>query len=144
LYLKYDSLYSNYERSQGGIFSNIRMRFLDSTSSTTMTLVFKSEDPKQDGRLNHISFFTDSAEDMRVYLASNGIKVPEKIDSGQLKNLNFNVSDPDGHTVEFVQYLPESWTRREQGKYIPDARISKHRRWQARGFVHRSTAPPPR
>jgi catechol 2,3-dioxygenase-like lactoylglutathione lyase family enzyme len=85
-----------------------------------------AEEPKQDGRLNHISFFTESAEDMRTYLASHGIKVPEKAGSGQLKNSNFNVTDPDGHTVEFVQYLPESWTRREQGKYMPVGRISTH------------------
>ena len=29
-----------------------------------------AESPRQDGRLNHISFLTDSAEGMRVYLAS--------------------------------------------------------------------------
>src|SRR5215469_11753208 len=33
-----------------------------------------AENPKQDGHLNHISFFTDSAEVMRAYLASQGIK----------------------------------------------------------------------
>src|SRR5437667_12181519 len=38
-----------------------------------------AEDPKQDGHLNHISFFTDSAGDMRAYLAAKGVKVPEKV-----------------------------------------------------------------
>src|SRR5712664_3858777 len=48
-----------------------------------------AESPKQDGHLNHISFFTDSAEDMRVYLASRGVKVPDKIGKGRIGNLNF-------------------------------------------------------
>jgi lactoylglutathione lyase len=85
-----------------------------------------AEPPKKDGQLNHISFFTDSAEAMHAYLASRGVKVPDKVGSGQLKNLNFNITDPDGHTVEIVQYQPESWTRREKGRYMPDARISAH------------------
>jgi catechol 2,3-dioxygenase-like lactoylglutathione lyase family enzyme len=85
-----------------------------------------AEAPKQDGHLNHISFFTDSAEAMRAYLASNGVKVPEKVGQGKIGNSNFNITDPDGHTVEIVQYEPDSWTRREKGKYLPSARISTH------------------
>jgi lactoylglutathione lyase len=87
-----------------------------------------AEPPKQDGHLNHISFFTDSAEGMRHYLASKGVKVPEKVGKGKIGNLNFNITDPDGHTVEIVQYEPESWTRREQGRHIPETRISSHMR----------------
>jgi len=82
--------------------------------------------PKQDGQLNHISFFTDSAEALRAYLASRDIKVPEKVGKGQIGNSNFNVTDPDGHTVEIVQYEPGSWTRRETGKYLPETRIAGH------------------
>ena len=63
-----------------------------------------AEDPKQDGHLNHISFFTDSAGDMRAYLAAKGVKVPEKVGKGKIGNSNFNITDPDGHTVEIVQY----------------------------------------
>ena len=85
-----------------------------------------AESPRQDGRLNHISFLTDSAEGMRVYLASRGVKVPDKVGQGRIGNLNFNVVDPDGHTVEIVQYQPDSWTTRERGKFIPDTRISTH------------------
>ena len=29
-------------------------------------------------------------------------------------------------TVEIVQYEPDSWTRRADGKYLPDTRISAH------------------
>jgi len=85
-----------------------------------------AENPRQDGHLNHISFFTDSAQKMRDYLASSGVKVPDKVGKGQIGNSNFNIVDPDGHTVEIVQYEPDSWTRREKGKFIPDTRISTH------------------
>ncbi len=85
-----------------------------------------AEAPKQDGRLNHISFFTDSAEAMRTYLGSQGVKVPEKVGKGKIGNSNFSITDPDGHTVEIVQYEADSWTRREKGKYLPSTRISTH------------------
>lgn len=83
-----------------------------------------AETPKQDGRLNHISFFTDSAQGMLEYLASRGVKVPDQVGKGRIGNLNFNIVDPDGHTVEIVQYEPNSWTLREKGKFMADTRIS--------------------
>ena len=86
--------------------------------------LFNEPPAHHDGQLNHISFQTDDAEAMRVYLASKGVKVPAKIGVGQIKNLNFNINDPDGHTVEIVQYAADGWTRREKGKFLPDTRIS--------------------
>jgi lactoylglutathione lyase len=83
-----------------------------------------TESPGQDGHLSHVSFLTDSAPRMRDYLASSGIKVPDKVGKGRIGNLNFNIVDPDGHTVEIVQYEPDSWTIREKGKFVPDTRIS--------------------
>jgi catechol 2,3-dioxygenase-like lactoylglutathione lyase family enzyme len=83
-----------------------------------------AESPRQEGHLSHISFFTDSAQGMRDYLASRGVKVPDKVGKGRIGNLNFNIIDPDGHTVEIVQYEPDSWTVREKGKFLPDTRIS--------------------
>ena len=75
-------------------------------------------------RLNHISFETTDAAGMRDYLASKNVKVPDTVGKGRIGNLNFNISDADGHTVEIVQYAPDGWTLREQGKYLPDTRIS--------------------
>lgn len=83
-----------------------------------------AEQPKDDGQLNHISFYTDDAKAMRDYLAARGVKVPEKVGKGQTGNLNFNINDPDGHTVEIVEYQPESWTAREKGKFLPETRVS--------------------
>ncbi len=75
-------------------------------------------------RLNHISLEVDDAEAMRAYLAARGIKAPEKVGKGRIRNSNFNVKDPDGHTVEIVQYEPDGWSAREKGKHMSDDRAS--------------------
>ena len=85
--------------------------------------LFPERQPDSD-RLNHISIETNDAEATRSYLASKGIKTPATVGKGRIGNANFNVTDPDGHTVEIVQYLPEGWSRREQGKFMSDRRIS--------------------
>src|SRR5947209_2925116 len=86
--------------------------------------LFPETAPKTD-RLNHISIQTDNAEAMRKYLDSRGIPVPKSVPKGRIGNSNFNIKDPDGHTIEIVQYEPDGWTVREQGKHMTDARISK-------------------
>ncbi|HEX4227785.1 MAG TPA: VOC family protein [Bryobacteraceae bacterium] len=75
-------------------------------------------------RLSHIALQTSDAEAMRLYLASKGIKVPAKVPVGRIGNANFMIRDPEGHNVEIVQYLPDSWTVKAKGKYLPDTRIS--------------------
>jgi len=75
-------------------------------------------------RLNHISIETADAEAMRQYLGSRGIKVPDKVPKGRIGNSNFNVTDPDGHTIEIVQYESGSWTARERNKHVSPTRIS--------------------
>ncbi len=82
------------------------------------------KDPKQD-RLSHISFETTDAEQMRAYLASRGVKVPEKLEPRLDGNRGFDVTDPDGHDVEFVQYMAGSLHSRNFGKFLPDTRISQ-------------------
>jgi lactoylglutathione lyase len=76
------------------------------------------------GRLHQVSFYVDNAEALRVYLAAKGIQVPERVPKGRIGNSNFSIKDLDGHTVEFVQYEPGGWTRREKGKFLPATRVS--------------------
>lgn len=77
-------------------------------------------------RLHQLAYRVDDAEAMRAHLAAKGFKVPKSVGTGQIKNLGFTVRDPSGYTIEFVQYTPEGWTRRDQGKFLPDTRISEH------------------
>jgi lactoylglutathione lyase len=75
-------------------------------------------------RLYHIALETDDAEAMRLYLRSRGVKVPDKLPVGRIGNANFFITDPDGHTVEIVQYLPDGWTARDKGKHLSPMRLS--------------------
>jgi catechol 2,3-dioxygenase-like lactoylglutathione lyase family enzyme len=74
-------------------------------------------------RLNHIALEVEDAEAMRAYLASRGVQVPNKVPVGKIGNANFNITDPDGHTVEIVQYLPDGWSMRQKGNNMPGSRI---------------------
>jgi lactoylglutathione lyase len=85
-----------------------------------------NEDPKDDGRLSHISIYTDDAGRMRDYLASRGVAVPAAVPKGRTGNKNFNIKDPDGHTVEVMEYQADSWTAREAGRFMPATRVSDH------------------
>jgi catechol 2,3-dioxygenase-like lactoylglutathione lyase family enzyme len=40
-------------------------------------------------------------------------------------NKNFTIKDPNGNGVEIVQYMPDGWTRRENGRYLPDTRVAR-------------------
>jgi lactoylglutathione lyase len=77
-------------------------------------------------RLHHLAFQTDDAERLRVYLASRAVRVPDRVPKGRIGNLNFNITDPDGHTLEIVEYAPAGWSMREKGKFMPSNRISRH------------------
>jgi lactoylglutathione lyase len=86
-----------------------------------------NEADRGEGQLNHISFYTDSADRMYAYLKSKGIEVMGdngSVGKGQTGNKNFNVKDPDGHIVEVVEYMQDSWTGQRYGKNMPDTRIS--------------------
>src|SRR5437667_12816857 len=57
--------------------------------------IFNEKD-RGEGQLNHISFYTDSADGMYTYLKSKGIEVmgdKGSVQKGQTKNKNFNVKD---------------------------------------------------
>jgi len=87
--------------------------------------MFPSLASETEDRLSHIAFETTDAQRLRDYLASNGVKVPATLHPGLDGNISFNVKDPDGHTVELVEYMPGSLHSRNFGKFLPDTRISQ-------------------
>jgi catechol 2,3-dioxygenase-like lactoylglutathione lyase family enzyme len=78
-----------------------------------------------EGQLNHIALYTDDADRMRDYLAGRGVQVPAAVGRGRTGNKNFTIKDPDGHTVEIVEYQPDSWTAKDAGRHLPATRISE-------------------
>ena len=83
------------------------------------------KDPTQD-RMTHFAFETTDIRALHDYLADKGVKVPPVLKPGLDKNLSFSVKDPEGHRVEFVQYMPGSLHSSYFGKLMPETRISKH------------------
>lgn len=54
-------------------------------------------------RLDHVAFDTADADAMRQYLKSKGVKVPAKVETGGDGSRWFDVTDPEGARVQFVQ-----------------------------------------
>ncbi|MFT3935857.1 MAG: VOC family protein [Chitinophagaceae bacterium] len=73
----------------------------------------------QDERLLGVSFQTTDAAAMLNYLQSKGIKVPLSV-TKKSDAIYFSITDPDGHSVEFIQYNTTAHAQPQQ----PDA-ISK-------------------
>ena len=80
--------------------------------------------PTED-RLSHIAFETTNAQQLRDYLAAHGVQVPATLKPGLDKNLSMMIKDPEGHSVEFVQYMPGSLHSNNFGKFLPATRISQ-------------------
>ncbi len=83
----------------------------------------KSED---DDRLIEIAFETADAKTMREYLAGKGVEVPATVSKGWDGNLSFQVKDPEGHRIAFVQYLTDSIPGKQFGLLMPASRVSEH------------------
>lgn len=57
-------------------------------------------------RLDHIGYITTDAAALRVYLADHRYPVPERIHKGSDGSLWFDVRDPEGNKVQFLQPSP--------------------------------------
>jgi lactoylglutathione lyase len=100
----------------------VQMAFVKINDWQYLELV--NEPNKGEGQLNHLGLYTDDVERMRQYLAGRGVTVPDRVVQNRIGNQKISVVDPDGHTVEIVQYLPESWTGKDTGKHLPATRIA--------------------
>lgn len=54
-------------------------------------------------RLDHLAYMTKNAEGMRAYLKAKGVRVPDEVEKGSDGSAWFDVQDPEGNKVEFVQ-----------------------------------------
>jgi catechol 2,3-dioxygenase-like lactoylglutathione lyase family enzyme len=81
---------------------------------------------ESDDKLIQIGFETKDARKLRDYLASKGVNVPASVGKDPDGNYSFLVKDPEGHNVEFVEYLEGSLQSKYTGKGLSDRRISDH------------------
>jgi len=81
---------------------------------------------ESDDKLIQIGFETADARKLRDYLAAKGVDVPTRVLKDSDGNYSFVVKDPEGHNIEFVEYLKGSLQAKNFGKAISDRRISDH------------------
>lgn len=75
--------------------------------------------------MSHLCFSVSNVEQMRVYLRSKGIDVPAGTGAKtRTGDYAFEIKDPDGTLIEFVESLPSGWEAQAQGKSLPATRIS--------------------
>ncbi|HXB61524.1 MAG TPA: VOC family protein [Acidobacteriaceae bacterium] len=75
--------------------------------------------------MSHLCFTVDNIEQMRAYLRAQGFDVkPGNGTKTRTGDYAFEIKDPDGMLVEFVQSLPGGWEAQAAGKFMPDTRIS--------------------
>ncbi len=71
-----------------------------------------------------LGYRTTNAEALRAHLAESGFD-PQPVHTLADGNLGFEVQDPEGHHIEFVQYVANSRTGRLRGKLLSSRRISE-------------------
>jgi lactoylglutathione lyase len=81
---------------------------------------------ESDDKLIQIGFETKDARRLRDYLASKGIDVPARVSKDSDGNYSFVVKDPEGHSVEFVEYLNGSLQSKNNLRGVSGRRISDH------------------
>ena len=84
------------------------------------------EDPdaKNKTRMVSYSLETDKLEQMRLYLKSKGVKVPDAVSLDGAGNEVILVHDPSGIALEFINYTKNGMHYASKGKYLSDQRIS--------------------
>ena len=85
----------------------------------------EDKEAKRKARLVSVSFETENVEQMRLYLESEGVKVPKETSINGAGNEVILVHDPYGVPIEFIDLKENSLHYKSKGRYLSDRRISK-------------------
>jgi catechol 2,3-dioxygenase-like lactoylglutathione lyase family enzyme len=75
--------------------------------------------PASINRLDHVAYNTANAEAMRKFLGSQGVVVPTMVTKADDQSQYFEVADPEGNRIEFIQPPPHPAP-------VPDNPLSDH------------------
>lgn len=101
----------------------IRIAFIKINDHQHIEL-FNEHPPAGSGYLSHIAFLVSNADQMRLYLNAHGIPAGNSVGKGKTGDRNFEIKDPDGTLVEFVESQPDGMEMSNAGKFLPATRIS--------------------
>ena len=87
--------------------------------------LFTDPPPAPPNQMSHLCFTVDNLAQMRAYLRAKGYAVPAG-NGGKTKagDYAFEIKDPDGTLIEFVQTLRDGQEAQTAGKFQPASRIS--------------------
>lgn len=77
--------------------------------------------------LDHLGLETDNIAAAREHLLAHGVNV-STVGRGRIGDLLLGVKDPDGHTFELTQFMPEGQLLQHQGTNLAPGRVSAHLR----------------
>ncbi len=119
-FLGYDEAYTLTKKDS----NEIRIAFIKINDHQHIEL-FNEPPATVHDMLSHICFTVDNIEQMRRYLRSKGFDVkPGNGAKTRTGDYAFEIKDPDGLLVEFVQSLPTGMEMKSAGKFLPPTRIS--------------------
>ena len=119
-FLGYDEMYTLPKKDS----SDVRIAFIKINDLQHIEL-FNEPPPMPHNMLSHICFTVDDIEKMRAFLRSKGYDVkPGNGTKTKVGDYAFEIKDPNGLLIEFVQRLPTGKEMQDAGKLLPETRIS--------------------
>jgi lactoylglutathione lyase len=119
-FLGYDEMYTLPKKDS----SEVRIAFIKINDLQHIEL-FNEEPPMPHNMLSHLCFTVDDIEKMRAFLRSKGYDVkPGNGAKTKVGDYAFEIKDPNGLLIEFVQRLPTGKEMQSVGKFMPETRIS--------------------
>jgi len=119
-FLGYDESYSLTKKDS----QDVRIAFIKINDHQHIEL-FNEPPTNPPNMMSHLCLTVDDIEAMRTYLRSKGFDVkPGNGGKTRTGDYAFEIKDPDGMLVEFVQSLPDGLEMKAAGKFAPDTRIS--------------------
>jgi lactoylglutathione lyase len=104
--------------------SGVRIAFIKINDRQHIEL-FNEPPPVPHNMMSHLCFTVDDIEQMRTYLRSQGFDTkPGHAEKTRTGDYAFEIKDPEGTLVEFVQTLPTGREARAAGKFLPASRIA--------------------
>ncbi len=85
--------------------------------------VYPQTDPSQPLGLMHVCYEADDLKGLNKLYGQHGLK-PTPVATATAGNLLFSLHDPDGNTIEFTQYMPESRQMLDRGSHLGVQRVS--------------------
>jgi lactoylglutathione lyase len=119
-FLGYDETYTLPKKDS----NDVRIAFIKINDIQHIEL-FNEEPAMPHNMLSHLCFTVDDIEKTRAFLRSKGYDVkPGNGTKTKVGDYAFEIKDPNGLLIEFVQRLPTGKEMQSAGKFMPETRIS--------------------